>query len=97
LLEPIITNFKGFSSDESHFSSEHSHDTHWCWCVYTVLTVFVIISFSNNEIYKYSISWFIGHLQEQRFAKQCTFPYIGTLYLMCIFVYLAATWPNITP
>jgi len=27
LLEPIITNFKGFSSDESDFSSEQSHDT----------------------------------------------------------------------
>jgi len=72
LLEPIITNFKGFSSDESDFSSEHSHDTHWCWCVYTALTVFVIISFNNNEPYKYSIGWFIRHLQDQRFAKHCT-------------------------
>ena len=37
LLEPIITKFKGFRSDESDFSSEHSHDTQWMlMCLYCV-------------------------------------------------------------
>lgn len=67
-----------------------------CSCVYNVLTVFVIISSSNNELYKYSTSWFVWHFQDQRLARHCTFPHIGTLYLMCILVYLATTWPNIT-